>query len=272
MGDLVSVIIPFFNEEKYLKDTIKSILNQTYENIEILLINDNSTDSSLEICKSFNDSRIKIYTKKDKIKGAASSRNMAIDLAKGNFAAVQDADDIAHPERIAKQLNKAKENPSKLIVGTWIKKVDKKETLVKLPIENRDIIKGFRRSYNRVTFVAGTLFCSSEILRRFRYREKIHYVEDLDLLQRLYEDGRYEFNNIPEYLYTYYIRNKGSKAKPDWIDYNYFQRNCQKRRLKGENEFENIEEFKKYLSSNRYQNLRWTIFRYLDKARLKTFG
>lgn len=272
MNDMVSVIMPFFNEEKYLEETIRSILNQTYENIELILINDNSTDSSLDICTSFNDSRIRIFTKGNKKKGAASSRNMALDLAKGTFVAIQDADDIAHPERIAKQFNKVTENPNKLIVGTWIIKIDKKRIHLKLPIEHQDIVKGFRRWYNRVTFIAGTLFCSTDILKQFRYRENIHYVEDLDLLQRLYEDGRYVFYNIPEYLYTYYIRSKGSKAKPDWIDYNYFQRNCQKRRLEGKHEFEDIAEFKRYLASNKFQNLKWFIFKCLDKARLEIVG
>jgi len=272
LKDLVSVITPFFNEEKYIKDSITSILSQTYENIELILINDNSTDTSLEICKSFNDSRISVFTKEDKIRGEASSRNLAIDLAKGNFIATQDADDISHPERIEKQLIKAQENPTKLIIGTWLKKVDKKETLIKLPIENQDIIKGFKRNYKRVTFVAGTLFCSSEILKNNHYREKFKYMTDWDLLLRLFEKDKYIFFNIPEYLYTYYVRDKGTKCQPDWTEYNYFARNCQKRRLKGKNEFENNEEFKKYLSSNKYRKLKWTIFNYLLKIKLKIIG
>ena len=100
---LVSVIISVFNEQERIADAIKSILNQTYQNLEILVIDDCSTDDTLKIIKSINSPKIKIFSNSKNI-GLTKSLNILIQNSKGDFIARQDADDISYPDRINSQL------------------------------------------------------------------------------------------------------------------------------------------------------------------------
>lgn len=89
---LISIIVPVYNAEKYLDNCISSILNQTYKNIELILVNDGSTDNSLQICNKYKeDKRVKIYSQENKGQGAA--RNKGIDVANGYYIGFCDADD-----------------------------------------------------------------------------------------------------------------------------------------------------------------------------------
>ncbi len=109
MNKKVSVIIPLYNAEKYIERTIQSILNQTYQNLEIIIVDDESPDSSVEICQQFNDSRIHIFHQKNR--GLAGSRNTGIRHAQGDYIAFMDADDIWLPEKLAKHINHLINNP-----------------------------------------------------------------------------------------------------------------------------------------------------------------
>ncbi len=102
---LVSIITPLYNAEKYITATLKSIQNQTYTNWEHLIVNDLSTDTSLQLVETFakKDPRIKVVTL-SRNSGAAHSRNKATELATGAYIAFLDADDLWHPEKLEKQL------------------------------------------------------------------------------------------------------------------------------------------------------------------------
>ena len=103
---LVSIITPSFNSEKYIKDAILSVINQTYQNWELIIIDDCSTDNSLSIVKSFsrNDSRINYYKNKTN-SGAAVSRNLGLEKSLGRFVSFIDSDDIWFPEKLDLQIN-----------------------------------------------------------------------------------------------------------------------------------------------------------------------
>lgn len=103
MEELVSIIMPNYNGAKYLPETINSVLAQTYTNWELLFVDDCSTDNSLEIIRSYKDSRIKIL-QNDKNSGAAVSRNYALREAKGKWIAFLDSDDLWVPEKLEKQI------------------------------------------------------------------------------------------------------------------------------------------------------------------------
>lgn len=109
MEELVSIIMPNYNGAKYLPETINSVLAQTYQNWELLFVDDCSTDNSLEIIRSYNDSRIKIL-QNDKNSGAAISRNYALREAKGKWIAFLDSDDLWMPEKLSKQIAFMQEN------------------------------------------------------------------------------------------------------------------------------------------------------------------
>ncbi|MCU0322644.1 MAG: glycosyltransferase [Chitinophagaceae bacterium] len=102
---LVSVIIPVFNAEKFVIETIQSVLNQTYTNIEIVLVDDGSTDNSLNIIKTFESEKIKIISIKNG--GAARARNIGFRFSTGSYIQYLDADDLLHKDKIRIQINEA---------------------------------------------------------------------------------------------------------------------------------------------------------------------
>ena len=110
MHELISIVIPVYNVEKYLDECIQSVINQTYKNLQILLINDESTDSSYDICCKYSkqDDRIQIINKKNG--GAASARNVGIDKATGEYIYFLDSDDYIKETTIEEVVNYMKNN------------------------------------------------------------------------------------------------------------------------------------------------------------------
>lgn len=109
MDDLVSVIMPSYNTGKYIKDSISSVIAQTYTNWELLIVDDCSEDNSVEVVRSFSDSRIILFQNPAN-SGAAVSRNYALCKAKGKWIAFLDSDDLWAPEKLEKQLRFMKNN------------------------------------------------------------------------------------------------------------------------------------------------------------------
>ena len=103
MNDLVSIIMPSYNAEKYIKSAIHSILRQTYASWELIIVDDCSRDNTVDIIRNFDDSRIRLFKNK-KNSGAAISRNKALREAKGKYIAFLDSDDIWAPTKLEEQL------------------------------------------------------------------------------------------------------------------------------------------------------------------------
>lgn len=101
--DLVSVIMPAYNSEAFIAEAIESVLNQTYQNLELIIVDDCSKDKTFQIIKSFSDSRIRFF-KLEKNSGSGVARQFAVEKAKGNYIAFLDADDLWKPEKLEKQL------------------------------------------------------------------------------------------------------------------------------------------------------------------------
>lgn len=120
---LVSIYINAYNEEKFISDTIKSVLNQTYKNLEIIVVDDCSTDKTLEIVRSFDDPRIKIY-KNDINMNIPYSCNKGISFAEGDYIAHIDADDIWYPDKLEKQISFLESNPEYGACFTWSDVID----------------------------------------------------------------------------------------------------------------------------------------------------
>ncbi len=118
---LVSVIIPAFNAQEYLTEAVNSIKQQTYNNLEILIIDDGSTDSTHDVAQklALSDSRITLYTNEEN-QYIARTRNRGISLCKGKYIVWQDADDISYPERISHQVAFMEEHPDVGICGGYL--------------------------------------------------------------------------------------------------------------------------------------------------------
>ena len=121
---LVSVLIPLYNAEKYFDECIESVINQTYKNIEVIIVDDGSTDNSLSIAKKYEKEHknIQVYTQENK--GASSARNRAYALSKGEYIQYFDADDIMDKEKIFFQMEELKKynySPYISCIGSWYK-------------------------------------------------------------------------------------------------------------------------------------------------------
>ncbi|QAY68577.1 glycosyltransferase family 2 protein [Paenibacillus protaetiae] len=140
MEELVSIIMPTYNCSKYIRDTIQSVLNQTYSNWELIIVDDCSTDDTSIIVKDYqkNDSRI-LYHKMQKNSGAAVARNKAIDLAKGSYIAFLDSDDLWFPDKLDKQIYFMKSNGYSFTCTSYTKINERGEPLnkiIKAPIRS----------------------------------------------------------------------------------------------------------------------------------------
>ncbi len=264
MNPVVSIIVPFCNEEKYIADSIESLLNQTYSNIEIVLVNDHSTDKSREVCLSFTDPRVKYYEKFDIPNGRAYSRNFGIEKSTGDIITFLDADDTCMNDRIELQLNKLIELGIKnTMCGCWVQREGLQNSLMRMPVKHDDILKGFTRQYNRTTIVGATIMAHRDVFLKYKYKTKFKFYEDWDLLVRLGESNEIRFVNVDKPLYTYMIRIKGTKFQQDWLDYNIFMRDCQSRRLRNLKEFDSPEEMFSELKKN--DKIRYSVYRFFEK-------
>lgn len=126
--DKVSIITPLYNSEKYIRQTIEGILNQTYTNFELIIINDKSKDKGLEICKSFLDDRIKIIDLEKNV-GVCMARNIGIDSASGKYIAFCDSDDVWHSTKLEKQISFMKKNNAKISCTSY-NRVDEKGNII----------------------------------------------------------------------------------------------------------------------------------------------
>ncbi|MDO4811329.1 MAG: glycosyltransferase family 2 protein [Eubacteriales bacterium] len=130
-NDLVSVIMPSYNCEAYIEASIRSVLAQTYENWELLIVDDCSTDGTVPIVQSFRDDRIKLFFN-ERNSGAAVSRNRALREARGRWIAFLDSDDLWHPEKLERQISYMEKNGYAFsctdyrinLNGTWLSHVN----------------------------------------------------------------------------------------------------------------------------------------------------
>jgi glycosyltransferase involved in cell wall biosynthesis len=212
----ISVVMPVYNAEKYLSETIESILNQTHIDFELLILNDKSTDNSLEIIKQYQakDSRIILIDKEINV-GPANLRNEGFYLSKGTFIALMDADDIALPNRFEKQITILKSNPEIGVCGTWFTFFGAKKNKVIRHGEKHDTIK--------VSFLHScgignpTVMLRKEALNGLEFNNDYVPVEDYDLWSRMLP--KTQFYNIPESLLNYRQHDSNiSKTKIDNVN------------------------------------------------------
>lgn len=190
----ISILLPVYNAGQYLRVCLNSILAQTYSNWELIAINDASTDDSLDILRHYADidPRIRIYSN-PKNRGIATSLNRAISLARGQYLARIDADDIMYPHRLTRQLHYLRTHPNTVIVGGQCTTIDNQGHLTGLksfPTQHDNIYQlAFLRSpvQHPAIMINRTL-----VPTRFTwYHTSCVPAEDLDLYFRLFEYGRF---------------------------------------------------------------------------------
>ena len=192
---LISVIMSVYNCEKYVSQSIESIINQTYSHFEFIIINDGSTDNSLKIIKNYEkiDSRIILIDQRNI--GLTKSLNKGIHIAKGDYIARMDADDISLPERFINFINYYIRNQNVMIYTTPAITIDSfGNSIMKIP---RSYFRknGFNLKmlnyYN--SLVHGTLIIRCSLVKKYRYDENYRYCQEFELYHRLKING-YKIN------------------------------------------------------------------------------
>lgn len=197
----VTVLMPVYNGEAHLSEAIESVLNQSFTDFEFLIINDGSTDRSVDIIKTYRDPRIRLVENERNF-GLVDTLNRGIDLARGELIARMDCDDVCVPERLSKQVAFMKQHPEVGICGSWIEYFMGKELVMKFPAQHEEIIQAFP-SYNPMAHP--TVMIRAEILksRRLYYDSDYRHVEDYELWTRLAAVTCCA--NLPEVLVRYRI-------------------------------------------------------------------
>ena len=207
----VSVVMSVFNQERYLSTAIDSILNQSYTDFEFIIVNDGSTDSSNEIILGYKDKRIGLIQQENS--GLPAALNMAISKAKGDFIARMDADDIAHPSRIEKQIEYLNQNPGVDLIGSSVRLIGEEGEpfgVEDVPTRPEDINKCL--TYRCIVYHP-TFFFKKEVFKKVGgYRKEFINAQDYDFLLRA-RSKSITMANQADYLLDYRIYNKPSFDK-----------------------------------------------------------
>ncbi|MHC4616154.1 MAG: glycosyltransferase [Planctomycetota bacterium] len=206
----VSVLMAVYNCEKFIGRALESVYGQTYQNFEVVVVDDASTDGTSEILLNMKDSRTVIYRNPEN-KGLTESLNIGLKLCRGEYIARMDADDVSLPTRFEKQVRFLDERPACLAVGSWCIRIDDSEKVCSKwqhPTSYEDIKK--KLLVNNSIF-HGTAMVRKEVINEAGgYDEKYTYSQDYDLWLRLSELG--EIRNLGEYLYLSRVSPEGISA------------------------------------------------------------
>lgn len=197
---LISVVLPAYNAEKYIREAILSILSQSFTNFELIVINDGSTDRTQIILEKIQkqDSRIILISRKNK--GLVLSLNEGIDQARGRWIARMDADDIALPDRFYRQLQWLEETGAD-IIGSWAKCFGSDERIIER--SQSDAAIKMELLFNS-PFVHPTVMMKTVLARSLRYRIAWEKCEDYDFWERAAR-ANLRMANVPEVLLLYRV-------------------------------------------------------------------
>ena len=215
---ILSVLMPVFNSELFVAEAIESILNQTFKGFELLILDDCSTDKSLEIIKNYEskDSRIKVY-QNEKNLGVVASRNKLINLSKGKYIALLDSDDVAIETRLEKQINFLEANPEIGMVGAYPVIIDENSKKTGKWWFETDPQKLKIELFFHSPFLSSSIVIRKSALPQNCYDSRFPVAEDFDLYSKISENS--DIANIPEFLVKYRINSKGlSKSNTEKME------------------------------------------------------
>ena len=203
MVPLLSVLMPVYNVEQYVAEAIESILNQTFNNFELIIIDDGSTDASRVIASEYakRDHRIRFYSRENR--GIVKTRNELLLLAQGKYFAIMDSDDISYPTRLEEQLNFLVNSNDYLIVGCRDLLIDPKGYPIMVINNYFEHLEIDQANFKKDDFLTLNAYMSiTHVVKEAgAYREEISYAEDRDLFLRLAEIGKVKV--LANVLYQY---------------------------------------------------------------------
>ncbi len=199
----ISVIMPVYNCSNYIYNSVLSILNQTFSDFELIIIDDCSTDNTVDIIKKIVDHRIKLIEKPQNT-GYTKSLNLALNIATGKYIARMDGDDISYSNRLEKQYHFMESNPDVVLCGGGYEVINSNKTFN--PYHSHDDL--LFDLINHCPFAHPTIMIRSEVLKKFQinYDPNFEPAEDYEMWTRL--SGYGKISNIPEKLIQYRIHEK----------------------------------------------------------------
>ena len=214
-NELVSVLLSAYNSEKTLGESIDSLLNQTYKNLEILISDDGSTDSTKEICKKFQlkDERV-LFSSNKKNVGLTKSLNNLAQKASGSLIARQDADDISLPYRIEEQIQFMKTKKLDAVTSrSLVKQNNTKRPGISFYIPDKLLIN------RKNPFIHGTLIIKKNVFQEIGYYdERFYYAQDYKLFYDLLDKG-YKVKTLNKALYILNTENNISSENLERQNY-----------------------------------------------------
>ena len=224
----ISVIIPSYNHEKFIRGTIESVLNQTFQDFEIVITDDGSTDNSVEIIKSIGDDRIRLFQFKTN-RGACSAVNYCVKNSRGKYIAMLSSDDMFKPEKLEKQFNYLEKNKNKIAVFSYPSFIDEHGKVIpkkKIGDWNKVFYQPNRNSNEWLNFFIhnGNAICHPTMLIRKEcydsiglYDERLAGLPDFDFWIRLLIN-KFEIHIITEELIFFRVLNKNLNASGDRLE------------------------------------------------------
>jgi glycosyltransferase involved in cell wall biosynthesis len=221
----VTVLMTVYNGEKFVHEAINSILTQTLQDFEFLIINDGSTDQTRNIISSYKDSRI-ILIDNDSNLGITRSLNRGLNLAQGEFIARLDSDDIAEPERLARQVSFLEANPNVTLVGSWYRTIDEQGNILEKHTLPCDCIKIRWGLLFYTPFIHSSVtFRKDDVLQKVGlYNEDFIYTQDHELWVRIAKI--FPVANLDEYLMQYRVHASSVTLFHETHQYDLLFQNC----------------------------------------------
>ncbi|VDG72429.1 family 2 glycosyl transferase [Clostridium carnis] len=210
---MVSVIIVVYNGEKYIKEAIDSVLNQTYKDIEVIVVDDGSTDNTREIVKEYE----KIIYMYQENKGEGSARNLGIEVSKGEYLAFLDADDLYAPDKIEKQLKILLENEEVDVVYNDLQVVD--ENLNYLNILKSEGVYDNREDllaniiYRQIIQGPICMMMRKKCIANIKWSENLIYTVDYEYVIKLAFNHNFKYLEEPLYIYRRHGNNLSNRHK-----------------------------------------------------------
>ncbi len=273
-----TVIIPLYNKENFIRDAIKSILNQTFTDFELLIINDCSTDNSVNIASEFLSEKVQLIYQ-DKNSGLAATRNTGIKKANSNYVSFLDADDVWKPHFLEKIFHLIQNFPEARIFGTNYEEIWKGK--LKTPINGSELLEKnyegyidfFKLNLKQGIYCHGSVCFHKEVFEKIGfYNEKINFSEDLDFNIRANYYYKLAYDNSVQMSYFMQTENQitssslqnktipdydlyedWTKTNPDLKKYLDFERYVLGKRLKKNND----SRWKKMIAPIDSKNLNW---------------
>lgn len=223
-SELVSVVIPVYKVEQYIEKTIQSVLSQTYQNFEIIIVDDESPDQSIEICRKFGDRRIKIIQQKNR--GLAGARNTGIRHSQGEYIALLDSDDLWLPEKLERHINHLKSRPEIGVSFCRSVLIDENDHPLEIyqmpkltdinahyifcrnPISNGSVPVIRREVFEAIKF-QDNFYGEPE---DYYFDDRFHQSEDIECWMRIVLQTSWQVEGIPEALTLYRVNSSGLSA------------------------------------------------------------